>query len=62
MRDHMLGNYINLMRYRIMLVLKFETDIITSINMAVNPMGQAVILVLLFVETLKRTLLFSLVT
>ena len=62
MRDHMLGNYINLMRYRIMLVLKFETDIITSINMAVSPMGQAVILVLLFVETLKRTLLFSLVT
>ena len=30
MRDHMLGNYINFMRYRIMLVLKFETDIITS--------------------------------
>ena len=37
--------------YRIMAVLKVETDIITSI--AARPIGRAVILVIMYVETFK---------
>lgn len=37
--------------YRIMAVLKIETCIVTSV--AVSPMGQTVILVIMYVDTFK---------
>jgi hypothetical protein len=39
------------MTYRIMVVLKAETDIMASL--AASPIGQAVILVIMYVETFK---------
>jgi hypothetical protein len=47
--------------YRITAVLKVETDIITSI--AASPIGRAVILVIMYVETFKTNdIMPSLVT